>query len=184
MSMKTTMISKVSTYNFGNLAEYIINAEIDGREFLLKVQEDREYRLYLGHPSNGPLDERRANEIKASLDADGITAEVDKDMYGNYFVRTPMAGNIYAGIHGYNLVKNVIEADGHEHCGQNYLFAVRCNCKGDYLNALVEVCENTNENYEYMSAKYPWSNEEYHLWFGTIVPSRTEGKDEIMFYWS
>ena len=181
--MNTTVISRISTYNFGNLAEYVISAEIGSREFLLKVQEDREYRLYLGHPSNGPLDERCANDIKASLEVDGIIAEVDKDMYGNYFVRTPMSGSIYAGIPGYGLVKDVTDWTAVEHGEQDTLFVVRRDCGKDYLGGLVEVCLNTRENYEDIRKRYPYNSEDYILWWGTVYHSPS-GKDAIIFHWS
>ena len=98
---------------------------------------------------------------------------------------------INKNIIGYELVKNVVKAEGYERCGYDKLFVVRKDCGGDYLKGLCEVRENTDENRRALEAKYgieKWdiSNDDYIMWGGTIVYdlSSDEPKDEIMFYWS
>ena len=96
---------------------------------------------------------------------------------------------------GYDLVKNVKGCGGYERCGYDKLFVVRKNGNGDYLNDLVEVRENTEENRrdiekKFDIEKYNICNDEYIVWCGTIVTlpkgSHTlpEGGDFIKFYWS
>ena len=95
---------------------------------------------------------------------------------------------INKSIVGYELVKNVDKCYGVEHGRQNYLFVVLRDTKGefekgDYLSRLVEVRENTNENYNAIREKYPYENEDYILWFGDISYSLCGKKDEIIFHW-
>lgn len=96
---------------------------------------------------------------------------------------------------GYDLVKNVKGCEGCERCGYDKLFVVRKNSGGDYLSALVEVRENTEENRRAIEEKYDIEryhicNEEYIVWGGCIVSlpkgsaRMPEGGDLIRFYWS
>ena len=96
---------------------------------------------------------------------------------------------------GYDLVKNVKGCGGYERCGYDKLFVVRRNYGHDYLTALVEVRENTEENRRAIEEKYGLQqhhicNNDYIVWDGCIVTlpkgnrSLPEGGDYIMFYWS
>lgn len=96
---------------------------------------------------------------------------------------------------GYEFVKNVKGCVGYERCGYDKLFVLRKNCGDDYLSALVEVRENTEENrrdieQKYNIEKYHICNDEYIVWDGCITTFRKgskilpEGGDYIMFYWS
>jgi hypothetical protein len=96
---------------------------------------------------------------------------------------------------GFELVKNVVECEGCERCGYDKLFVVRKNTKGDYLSALAEVRENTEENrraieQKYGIQKYHICNDDYIVWGGCIVslPKGSarlpKGGDIIRFYWS
>ena len=89
---------------------------------------------------------------------------------------------------GFELVKNVVKAEGYEHCGYDKLFVVRKNSDGDYLNALTEVRENTDENRRAIEQKYGIQqynicNDDYIVWGGCIV-TLPNGSDKICFYWS
>ncbi len=83
---------------------------------------------------------------------------------------------------GYELVKDVKEAYGCERTGCDKLFAVRRSDDGDYLTNLVEVRENTYENYEALKEKYPFND--FIVWQGTVVYSLDGSDDVIEFYWS
>lgn len=91
---------------------------------------------------------------------------------------------INSNIIGYELVKNVVKAEGYEYCRQDKLFAVRRGCD-DYMEALCEVRENTRENFAELEAKYPFE-EGYIIWFGTVNYDLSSDvpQDEIEFYWS
>ena len=89
---------------------------------------------------------------------------------------------------GFELVKNVVKAEGYERCGYDLLFVVRKNSDGDYLSALAEVRENTDENrraieQKYGIKKYHICNDDYIVWGGCIV-TLPNGSDKICFYWS
>lgn len=89
---------------------------------------------------------------------------------------------------GYDLVKNVKGCGGYERCGYDKLFVVRKNGDGDYLDDLVEVRENTEENRRAIEEKfgidkYSICNDEYIVWCGCIV-TKPNGEDFIQFYWS
>ena len=90
---------------------------------------------------------------------------------------------INKNIIGYELVKNVVKADGYERCGCDKLFVVRRGSE-NYLEGLCEVRDNTRENIDELETKYPFKD--YIIWWGTVNYdlSSDEPKDEIMFYWS
>lgn len=88
---------------------------------------------------------------------------------------------------GYEFVKNVVSADGYERTGCDYLFAVRRNCNGNYLDGLCEVRKNKGRAYEELEEKYPF--ETHIVWFGGIYPNYDYkkheflGTDRIEFHW-
>ena len=90
--------------------------------------------------------------------------------------------HINKSIIGYEFVKNVGKCYGVEHGRQDYLFVLRRG-DGDYLSRLVEVRENTEENYQAIRAKYPYENDDYILWWGDISYSLCGKTDEIIFHW-
>ena len=99
-----------------------------------------------------------------------------------------MTNMVNKNIIGFELVKNVTKCGGYERCGYDKLFVVRKNSDGDYLNALVEVRENTDENRRAIEQKYGIQqyhicNDDYIVWGGCIVPL-PDGSDKICFYWS
>lgn len=84
-------------------------------------------------------------------------------------------------IMGYDLVKDVVRAEGYERCPTDKLFAIRRG-EGNYLERLAEVRENTRENLAEMKAKF--NSEEYIIWWGTVNYDLDGNEDEIEFYWS
>lgn len=100
-----------------------------------------------------------------------------------------MATTINSSIKGFEYVKNVKDWGGYEHCGYDLLFVVRRDCGDNYLEGLVEVCENKGwEQKKALRARY--SDEEYIIWAGEVatLPKGSyrlpEGGDLIRFYWS
>ena len=104
--------------------------------------------------------------------------------------------NINKSIEGYELVKNVVSAEGCERTGYDYLFAVRrkgaCGFGEEGLDSIMAVTPNTHENYERLTKEFPF--EDYIIWSGTILPNYRYNKvlyrwekcdtDRIELYWS
>jgi hypothetical protein len=94
---------------------------------------------------------------------------------------------INKNIEGYEMVANVTKAFGGEYTPQTHLFIVKrnsnCGWGSEGLDAIVAVCENTNENYERFRKMCPFNDKEYDLEFGTIF-HELNGTDYIEFHWS